>query len=69
MPVNYMTVSKATEKWNISTRQVQKLCKENRIDGASHFGKSCMISKDAEKPVDARRKSGKYTRKVESENE
>ena len=60
-----MTVSEAAEKWNISIRRVQKLCEETRIDGASRFGKSYMIPKDAEKPADARIKSGKYVKRME----
>ncbi len=61
--MNYMTVNEAAEKWGITIRRVQKLCEENRIDGVSRFGKSYMIPKDAEKPVDARIKSGKYIKK------
>ena len=30
---NYMTAQEAAEKWNVSLRWVQRLCKENRIDG------------------------------------
>lgn len=65
--MNFITVSEAAEKWRISIRRVQKLCGENRIPGASRFGKSYMIPKDAKKPVDARIKSGKYVKKAETE--
>lgn len=30
----YMTAQEAANNWNISVRRVQRLCKENRIDGA-----------------------------------
>ena len=30
----YITVQEAAEKWNITPRQVQILCKEGRIEGA-----------------------------------
>lgn len=30
----YMTAQEAAEKWNVSLRWVQRLCKENRINGA-----------------------------------
>ena len=31
---DYMTAQEAAEKWNVSLRWVQRLCKKNRIDGA-----------------------------------
>ena len=30
----YITTLEAAQKWNISARQVQILCKNNRIEGA-----------------------------------
>jgi hypothetical protein len=33
----YISVREAAERWNISERQVQKLCYEGRIDGVSRF--------------------------------
>ncbi len=30
---DYMTAQEAAEKWNVSLRWVQRLCKENRIEG------------------------------------
>ena len=38
-------------------RWVQKLCEEDRIKGAVRFSRVWMIPKEAEKPVDGRRKS------------
>lgn len=29
----YMTAQEAAERWKISVRRVQRLCKENRIEG------------------------------------
>lgn len=55
-----MTLSEAAKKWNISERRVNALCLEGRIEGASKFGKSWAIPADADKPNDARIKSGKY---------
>lgn len=55
--MNYITVIEASEKWGISERRIQKLCEENRIDGAVKFGRSWAIPKDAQKPVDARFKN------------
>lgn len=56
---NYMdciSVKAASEKWGISERRIQKLCEENRIEGTEKFGRAWMIPKDAEKPIDGRRK-------------
>lgn len=53
----YMTVQEAAKQWNISERQVQKLCKANRIKGVIHLSRVWLIPKNAEKPADARRKN------------
>lgn len=54
----YMTAQEAAEKWNVSLRWVQRLCKENRIDGTININRIWLIPKDAKKPADARCKSG-----------
>ena len=58
--MEYMTATEAAEKWDISTRRVHTLCAEGRIEGVTRHGNSWAIPKDAEKPKDARIKSGKY---------
>ena len=55
--MDYMTTSEIAKVWGITSRRVQILCKENRIPGASKLGYMWLIPKDAEKPVDGRRKS------------
>lgn len=52
----YMTAQEAAELWGISVRRVQRLCKENRIEGILNVNRIWLIPKDAKKPVDARRK-------------
>lgn len=52
----YMTAQQAAEKWNVSLRWVQRLCKEARIDGVLNINRIWLIPKDAKKPVDARKK-------------
>lgn len=52
--LNYISVKDAANRWNISERRVQKLCEGNRIEGVIRFGRSWMIPKEAEKPVDRR---------------
>ena len=53
----YMTAQEAAKRWQISVRRVQRLCKENRIDGVLNINRVWLIPKDAEKPADARFKS------------
>ena len=52
----YMTAQEAAEKWNISFRWVQRLCKENRIEGAMNINRVWLIPIIAEKPIDRRKK-------------
>ena len=54
--MDYISVREAAQKWKISERRVQKLCEESRIDGIQKFGRSWMIPKTANKPIDLRRK-------------
>ena len=62
-----MTALEASEKWNISVRRIQILCKEGRIPDAKMFGHNWAIPVDAEKPNDERIKSGQYV-KAKKEN-
>lgn len=58
--MDYMTIKEAADKWNLSVRRVQDICKLGMISGAIKFGPSWAIPVDAEKPEDHRIKSGKY---------
>ena len=44
----------------LSTRRINVLCSEGRIPGATKIGSYWAIPAEAEKPKDARIKSGKY---------
>ena len=35
----FITVQEAADKWGITSRQVQILCKNNRIDGATRMSR------------------------------
>ena len=59
MPDYKSTVDTAAE-WGLSKRRVATLCEEGRIPGAFKLGSGWIIPADAEKPADARIKSGKY---------
>ena len=54
--MEYISCAEAAAKWDISERRVQKLCEDNRIPGAVKFSRVWLIPKDAEKPVDRRKK-------------
>ena len=41
----YITVQEAAEKWGITPRQVQILCKNNRIVGATRMSRIWVIPK------------------------
>lgn len=57
--IDYISVQQASDKWEISKRRIQKLCEENRIDGAVRFGRAWAIPKDAPKPADSRLKENR----------
>ena len=57
---NYLTIKEVAEKWNLTTRRVQKMCADGVIPGVVRFGRAWAIPKDAEKPVDGRITTGKY---------
>ncbi|MEG2137778.1 MAG: DNA-binding protein [Oscillospiraceae bacterium] len=60
--MEYLSIRQTAEKWGISTRRIQILCAENRIPGAIRIDYSWAIPADAEKPKDARVKSGRYVK-------
>ena len=62
--MEYMSISQAAEKWGISPRRIQVLCKQERIPGASRMGYVWAIPAHAEKPKDARVKSGRYVKTI-----
>ena len=61
--MDYISVKEAAEQWQVSQRWVQKLCKENRIDGVLRFGHSYMIPKYLKRPVDLRYSINKPAKK------
>ncbi len=54
--LDYLTVKEAGEKWGISGRMVTMYCVAGRIDGALKKGNLWLVPKDAQKPIDGRRK-------------
>ena len=47
----YITVQEAAQKWGVTPRQVQILCKENRITGATRLSRIWIIPENADKPT------------------
>lgn len=60
--MEYLSISQVAEKWRLSTRRINVLCSEGRILGATKIGSYWAIPADAEKPADARVKSGRYVK-------
>ena len=57
---DYVTIKEMAEKWNLTTRMVQKMCADGRIPGAAKFGRDWAIPKGVEKPADGRVTTGEY---------
>lgn len=64
--MGYLSIKQTSEKWNISVRWINDLCKNGRIPGATKIGTFWAIPEDAEKPKDARVKSGRYIKEKAS---
>ena len=60
--MEYLSITQTAEKWEITRRRVQILCKQERIPGATKIGSYWAIPADAQKPKDERIKSGKYVK-------
>lgn len=65
--MEYLAISQVAEKWGLSTRRINVLCAEGRISGATKIGSYWAIPADAEKPADARIKSGRYVKTKENQ--
>ena len=58
--MKYLSVKQISERWGISPRRIQILCREGRVPEAFIVGNTWAIPEVAEKPKDERIKSGKY---------
>lgn len=70
--MKFVSTTEISKKWNISARRIGTLCAEGRIPNVQRAGNIWLIPEDAEKPADARVKSGKYIKNntglMEAEN-
>lgn len=55
--IGYMTAQEAADKWGITVRQVQSLCKQNRIKDAVMLSRIWIIPENAEKPTVTRNRN------------
>lgn len=47
----FITVQEAADKWGITSRQVQVLCKNGRIEGATRMSRIWIIPETSDKPT------------------
>ena len=66
--MEYLSIKQTSEKWGITVRRIQVLCKEGRIPGAAKIGSYWAIPADTKKPNDLRIKSGKYIKDRSEKN-
>ncbi len=57
--MEYFNITETAERWGISSRRLQTLCANGKVEGATRLGKVWMIPKTAQKPLDGRTKAGK----------
>ena len=62
--MDYMTLREASEKWGVSSRQINYYCVEGRIPGAVKMAGVWLLPKAADKPVDKRQKQNKGGEKL-----
>lgn len=61
--MKYLSTTQISEKWGLSSRRIQILCSEGRVPGVMKIGNIWVVPADAQKPSDARIKSGRYAKK------
>lgn len=59
MSMDYITLREASEKWGVSSRQVNYYCVEERIPGAVKMAGVWLIPKEVAKPADRRYKESR----------
>ncbi len=52
--MEYLSIQDVSNKWDISKRRIQVLCREGRINGAKMIGNMWVIPENSERPNDAR---------------
>ena len=65
MGLEWMSPEQAAEIWGVNKRQVQSLCAQGKVKGIVKLGRSWLIPKNTEKPIDGRTKLAKQQKKIE----
>lgn len=60
--MQYITAAQAAQRWGITVRRVQDLCRNHKIHGAVRWGRAWMIPADAYRPADLRCKKSTQER-------
>lgn len=58
--MKFLSTQETGEKWGLSKRRVAILCAQGRIPDVQKTGNTWLIPETAQKPSDARIKSGKH---------
>jgi len=66
---DFISVQDMADKWDVSVRQVQKMCSTNKIPGAIRFGNAWAIPSGTLKPTITRRTKPGPKKKTENEQE
>ncbi len=64
--MNYISIPQAAEKWNLTTRRVQELCKSGAIPGATRLGRAWMLPEDAARPADGRTRQARQEKAIDA---
>lgn len=62
--MDYMTLKEASEKWDVSSRQINYYCVEGRIPSAMKMAGVWLLPQKSDKPADKRRKQNKGGEKL-----
>ncbi len=57
--MNYISIREAAERWGITERRVQELCRTGSITDAQRLGRAWMIPEHTEKPLDRRTRTAR----------
>lgn len=57
--MDFLKIDEVAAAWGVSTRRLQTLCADGKIEGATRFGRAWMIPKEAKKPADGRTKASR----------
>ncbi len=56
---HHMKIEEAAQKWGVTPRRVQAMCRGGRIEGAIQLGREWLIPKNMKKPLDGRTKAAR----------